>query len=100
MMKCILEQFISLQYIHAGKRKRRLIPNEQQKSLLETTFRVNYFPDKSTCKELALQTGLTERQVLQWFSRARYNAITGTSLRMRSICECIIEALFVTDYVY
>ena len=80
--------------IHTGTQKRRQFPNQQQKTLLKATFIVQFSPNKSTYKELALQTGLTERQVSQWFSHARHNTRKGAKLQMRFICECLIEAQY------
>ena len=44
---------------------------EHQKSLLERSVADNCFPNKSTLKELALQTGLNERKIWSWFGRKR-----------------------------
>lgn len=47
--------------------------NERQKSLLERSIAdtCNYFPNKTTLKELALQTGLNEERIYRWFERKR-----------------------------
>ena len=63
--------------LHAGTPKKPLKITEDQKSVLEASFKVRFFLNKTTRKELALQTGLTKEQVSQWFSRTRYNAREG-----------------------
>ena len=45
--------------------------NEHQRSLLERSFAVSYFPKKNTLKELALQTGLNEAKIYHWFANKR-----------------------------
>ena len=47
-------------YIHAGTAKRRQQYSKYQRSVLETSFRLNVFPNKTTLRELALQTELNE----------------------------------------
>ena len=40
--------------------------------MLETAFRMNFSPNKTTLKELALQTGLDENRVKHWFADKRH----------------------------
>ena len=72
--------------LHAGTCRRTL--NERQKSLLETSFAFSSFPNKTTLNELALQTGLSERTVAQWFGSARHLARQGKCEGTRCIHEC------------
>ena len=45
--------------------------NEQQRSVLEACFRDQFFPNKTTLEQLALQTGLKERQLSKWFTNRK-----------------------------
>ena len=47
------------------------ILNKHQRSVLEAIFKVQISPNKTTLKELAIQIGLSERQIYQWFVQAR-----------------------------
>ena len=51
--------------------------SQQQISVLETSFRLNYFPSRTTLKELALQTGLDENRVNRWFIMKRHRSRKG-----------------------
>ena len=50
--------------------------SRHQKSILERSFAVRPYPNKTALKELALQTELHEMQVNRWFQRKR-NAMKG-----------------------
>ena len=45
--------------------------NQYQKSVLETAFAIYPYANKTTLKELALQTGISEKQVNVWFKNKR-----------------------------
>ena len=45
--------------------------NEHQKSILERSFAVQCYPNKTSLKELSPKTGLRESQLLAWFSNNR-----------------------------
>ena len=46
-----------------------------QTSILERSFAVLRYPNKTTLNQLALQTGLREKQVVAWFARKRRTKI-------------------------
>ena len=46
-------------------------PNKHQRSILERTFAEFRYINRSTIKQLALQTGLQKAQVSRWFSNKR-----------------------------
>ena len=75
--------------IHAGKRKKLSYLKDQQKSALETSFNVQHFLNKSTLKELTLQTGLSGRKISVWFAHKRYLERKRRCQGKQSICECI-----------
>ena len=58
--------------LHAGTPKPKEKFSEHQISVLEASFRFNFYPSKSTLKKLALQTGVDENCVKQWFKRKRH----------------------------
>ena len=63
-------------HVHVGgsipvSKKVSLRPNRQQKSILEGSFTHLCYIDKTTLKELALQTGLRDEQVARWFKNKR-----------------------------
>ena len=45
--------------------------NKTQTCILEASFSVNRYPNRTTLKQLALQTGRREESVYHWFSRKR-----------------------------
>ena len=55
----------------AGTFKQYVTLNKHQKSILEQSFEVQPYPNETTLKEIALQTGLRKRQVYGWFVRRR-----------------------------
>ena len=65
--------------------------NHHQKSVLETSFFVNCYPNKTIVNELALQIGIHEGRVYNWFrherERRKFREINGTS----SICEYYLD---------
>ena len=46
--------------------------NKRQLAILKNFFTVHHYANKTTRKELALQTGLHERQVINWLKRERF----------------------------
>ena len=60
--------------------------NEHQKSLLERSFAVTYFPSKNTLKELALQTGLNEAKISRWFAKKRIAKRSSEGGKPLSVC--------------
>lgn len=58
--------------------------NEYQRSILQRSFAVQRYPNKTVMKELALQTGLHEVQVLQWFVQNRPTGIKRSSKLMEN----------------
>ena len=61
--------------MHIGKEtpvlRKFFILNKHQKSVLERSYAVCYYPSKTTRKYLANQTGLKESVVSNWFSGKR-----------------------------
>ena len=45
--------------------------NKYQRSILEKSFAIFPYINRSTLKELAMQTGLEEKQVSSWFNYKR-----------------------------
>ena len=72
--------------------------NKHQISVLETSFTVQCFLDKIRVKELALETGLSEKKVFQWFQSTRRNTRVRKYEGALSICEflyiLVLGALF------
>ena len=66
------------------KRSRK---NKKQTSLLEWSFGVNLYPNKTTIKEQALQTGLSELQIQSWYANKRKNTGIIPSEETPSSCE-------------
>ena len=56
----------------AVKGRRHFELNKHQKSVLEASFMVQFFPNKTTLNRLALQTGLDVQQVYRWFNSKRF----------------------------
>ena len=75
--------------IHVGKRKKPSQLEDQQRSALETCFNVQPFQNKTTLKELELQTGLSGKRISQWFTRKRHQKRGGRCQGKQSTCECI-----------
>ena len=67
----------------AAKLKQVLKLNEHQRSALETFFTLHHFPNKTALNRLAMQTGLSEKQVYHWFGKKRFITRQGK-------CEYII----------
>ena len=72
--------------------------NEHQRSALETFFTLHHFPSKTALKRLAMQTGLSEKQVYHWFGNKRFNTRQGKCEYIcwqqeyneyRFTCQCI-----------
>ena len=59
----------------ASKRAPRL--NKHQVSVLNKSFAAHCYPSKTTLKELTLQTGLSRKQVYNWFSYRRSTTTKG-----------------------
>ena len=74
-------------------RKRRL--SKPQRSALETAFAVHPFPNITTIKELAFQTGLTMTKVHKWFANTRYKTRQGKFVGEQSIHvgECVYTCI-------
>ena len=51
--------------------------DQYEESVLATPFKVQMYPNKTTTKDPALQTQLSERQVYGWFINSRYNKERG-----------------------
>ena len=49
-------------------------PNRIQSSVLEQSFAACRFPDKPMLKKLALQTGLNQQKIINWFGYRRQKA--------------------------
>ena len=75
--------------IHAGKRKKPSRLDDQQRSALEASFNVQRFQNKTTLKELALQTGLSGKEISQWFSNKRHLKRKRRGQGKQTTCECI-----------
>ena len=86
--------------LHAVKSKRCIKLNENQKSVLEAVFRVHFFPNKTAIKELALKTGLKEKQVSGWFKRTRCNARSGKCHQNLFLSEFVFHRRVHYDYVH
>ena len=48
--------------------------NDYQRSVLETSYRNHSLPKAATHKKLAVQIGLSEKKVSQWFTHMRFKA--------------------------
>ena len=46
--------------------------NKRQIAILLKCFAAHRYPNKTTLKKLALETGLHEQQVINWFKRERH----------------------------
>ena len=75
--ECIHVEESVFHAMYAEKQTQVLGHNHQQKLALEKSFAVHFIPNKTAVKKLALQTGLTERQVGRWFSFKRYKIRRG-----------------------
>ena len=53
--------------------------NQHQELILQRAFAVLRYPNRTTLKDLALQTGLKKAQVSTWFTRKRFAARGGKS---------------------
>ena len=69
---CIRFEMKCYSFSHVGEKKTSPRKSKNQTSVLEANFAVEIFPQKNLLKEIALQTGLDERQVSSWFSHKRY----------------------------
>ena len=58
--------------LHSGELKPYSKLNKNQTSILEVSFTVHPFPNKTALKELAFQTGLDEKRVSRWFAYKRF----------------------------
>ena len=52
-------------------------PNMIQLSLLERSFAVCSFPNKTMLRKLVLETGLNEQKIIDWFGYRRQNEECG-----------------------
>ena len=59
--------------------KKKSTINQHQELILQRAFAVLRYPNKTTLKNLALQTGLQKAQVSIWFRRKRYATKCGKS---------------------
>ena len=73
--------------IPAGKQKQGTKLIKQRRSVLERFLSVQLFPNKTTVKKIALQTGLIESQVYDWFVRARHKIRQEKCQLMTSRCK-------------
>ena len=55
--------------VPVSKQSNRL--SRDQKSILQRSLDVNCYPNKTTIKELASETGLPEQKVCRWFDDQR-----------------------------
>ena len=92
-----LNSFCDTLHVHVGGTSpvlRRIIAlNEHQLSILENFFAVHRYPNRTTFKELALQTGLPKVQVSDWFQSKRRDE------RVRKGGEVYIY-LYIYIYIY
>ena len=86
--------------LHAGNPRYYLKLNENQKSVLEAFFRVHFLLNKTAKKELALKTGLKEKQVSGWFKRTRSNARHGKCEKSLLLSEFIFRKRVYYDYIH
>ena len=91
-MKCFLA-------IYAAKLKTRFELNPNQKSLLEKSFKVQFFPNKTTLKELVTQTGLSEKYVSLWFGHRRFKTRKGTCEGTLLIPGALLSHIHVIDHI-
>ena len=62
--------------------------NKQQRSVLETAFAIHPFPNQTTLKELALQTGLSMTRMYNWFKNTRKKTRQGRFVGEQLVGEC------------
>ena len=67
--------------MHTGTQEGRLKLNEHQRLVLEKSFIAQFYPNKTTTKELASQTGLSETKVRKWYEHTRFEVRKGKSIR-------------------
>ena len=65
--------------------EKRSILSMNQRLVLQRSFAVHCYLNKTTLKELAMQTGLPRRQVSKWFSDERYKTKSGKSEQISSL---------------
>ena len=82
-----LYQNEALPSLHAGGPKLRTQLKRNQTSVLAASFMVKHFPNKTTVKELALQTGVREEQVSRWFRNARHRTRQRKCGGILSMCK-------------
>ena len=65
--------------LHSGLRKKDFVAplrsktNQRQRSVLEVSFAAHCFPNTTTIKKLAFQTGLSKEKLYHWFRNQRHN---------------------------
>ena len=75
------------------------IPKHYPGRIMKASFIVQPYPNKSTVKELALQTRLTEKQVILWFTHERCKSRKGKYRRTLSRGELICWKCQHYDYI-
>ena len=86
--------------LHAGKLKsKRQSFNQQQTSVLEAFFKDQPFPKKANLKGLAIQTGLSEKQVTRWFEHARRKARGKNCEQNLYLSEFVSWKMVHNDYI-
>ena len=73
--------------------------NQHQRSVLQAFFKVQLVPNKTNLKDLAFQTGLTERQVNKWFIHGRHKAKREKCEPDLSLSEFISSKMVHYDYI-
>ena len=63
--------------------------SKNQTTILRRSFAINCYPNETTLKELARQTGLHVRRVTSWFRNKRTNTKKAKFDERQSLCEYI-----------
>ena len=78
---------------HSGTGTRDFVKSSRltahQKSVLESSFAINCYPNETMIKELAQKTKLKERRVYNWFFKNRKKIKLENSEGSLSSCEYI-----------
>ena len=86
-MKC----YIVLHAVTPSQRRKLRI---HQRSVLETSFRAHFFPNRTTLKKLALETGLDVERISRWFRFKRYKTRHGIGDKSIYVCIPIYNVCF------
>ena len=93
-------------FLHTGARKKYSMINKHQRSVLEAAFTVQFFPNKTSLEQLALQTGLNAIKVAKWFAFRRLKTRQGKGDELYLIVRMYVHkrknmtvCIFLPDHV-